>query len=128
MRQLPSVVTVGILFTLGCAPERPPSARLPHPPSPTPGVLLAGDSLFAVHCQRCHGKNALGSDSGPPLLHPIYAPGHHADVAFLLAVRSGVRAHHWTFGDMPAIPALNESQTIDITGYLRWLQMEAGIH
>jgi hypothetical protein len=61
-------------------------------------------------------------------LHAIYAPGHHADVAFSLAVRNGVRAHHWTYGNMPAMPVLNESQTIDIIAYVRWLQMEAGIH
>lgn len=121
-------LVVSLLSAVTCGPERPPSARLPSPPSPTPTVLLTGDSLYVVHCQRCHGKNALGTDSGPPLLHTIYAPSHHADVAFLLAVRNGVRAHHWTYGNMPAMPALNESQTIDITAYVRWLQMEAGIH
>ncbi len=117
-----------LLLSAACAPEQPPSARLPNPPPATPSVLLAGDSLFVAHCQQCHGKHALGSDLGPPLLHVVYAPGHHADVAFLLAVRNGVRAHHWTYGNMAAIPALTESQTTGITAYVRWLQREAGIH
>lgn len=91
-------------------------------------VLLAGDSLYAARCQSCHGPHGLGSDRGPPLLHAIYAPGHHADVAFLLAVRNGVHAHHWTYGNMPAVPEVNEEQATSIIAYLRWLQMEAGIH
>ena len=128
MKPMLTLVPLSLAIAIACAPEQPPSARLPKPPSPTPTVLLAGDSLFVVHCQRCHGKFALGTDSGPPLLHAIYAPGHHADVAFLLAVRNGVRAHHWTYGNMPPMPPVSESQASDITAYVRWLQMEAGIH
>jgi len=83
--------------------------------------------LYVAHCQTCHGKYALGTDHGPPLLHAIYAPGHHADVAFLLAVKNGVRAHHWTFGNMPALPAVDEGQVTNIVAYVRWLQLQAGI-
>ena len=104
-----------------------PSVRLPHPPATTPAAFARGDSLFAAHCVRCHGSYALGSDSGPPLLHPMYAPSHHADIAFLLAVRSGVRAHHWTFGDMPPVPDVSDAQSREITVYLRWLQAQAGV-
>jgi mono/diheme cytochrome c family protein len=90
-------------------------------------ALRAGDSLFVANCQQCHGANAVGTDHGPALVHLFYAPGHHADVAFLLAVRNGVRAHHWSYGNMPAIPELTQSQVADITAYVRWLQEEAGI-
>jgi mono/diheme cytochrome c family protein len=119
-----------MLAVLSCVPreDAPLSARLPDQPSPTPTVLLAGDSLFVAHCQKCHGRFALGTDSGPPLLHTIYAPDHHANVAFELAVQNGVRAHHWTFGDMPPVPGVSAAQAVDITNYIRWLQMEAGIH
>ena len=128
MKRARTLVHLCLLMLVACAPEQPPSARLPDPPPPTPTAQLAGDSLFVNHCQHCHGRFALGTDSGPPLLHAVYAPSHHADVAFLLAVRNGVRAHHWTYGNMPAVPALSDSQASDITAYVRWLQKEAGIH
>jgi mono/diheme cytochrome c family protein len=117
-----------VVAMVACTPDQTPAARLPSPPTSTPAVLVAGDSLFASHCQQCHGQQALGTDRGPPLVHTIYAPGHHADVAFHLAARNGVRAHHWTYGNMPPIPALSESQTTEIISYIRWLQREAGIN
>ncbi len=122
------LVALCLLTVVACTPEPSPSAQLPNPLPPTPTVLFAGDSLFVVHCRQCHGQHALGSDRGPPLLHATYAPGHHADIAFLLAVRNGVRAHHWRYGDMPAIAALTDAQVGEITAYVRWLQVEAGIH
>lgn len=90
-----------VAVVMACSREPAPSARLPEPLPPTPVTLLAGDSLFVMHCQSCHGRHALGSDLGPPLVHSVYAPRHHADAAFVLAVRNGVRAHHWTFGVRP---------------------------
>jgi hypothetical protein len=60
-------------------------------------------------------------------VHAVYAPGHHADVAFRLAVRNGVRAHHWTYGSMPAMPGIGDAEVAGITAYVRWLQAEAGI-
>ncbi|MFN8574085.1 MAG: cytochrome c [Gemmatimonadaceae bacterium] len=116
-----------VVGMIACRPEAP-SARLPNPPAPTPSVLAEGDTLFRTKCARCHGTWALGTDSGPPLLHAIYAPAHHADAAFLLAVRLGVRAHHWTYGDMPPVAGVTTEQAIQITAYIRWLQSEAGIH
>lgn len=116
-----------VLVLAACRPEAP-SARLANPPAPTPTVLAEGDSLFQARCARCHGTWGLGSDSGPPLLHAIYAPGHHADAAFLLAVQRGVRAHHWTYGDMPPVDGVSEADAIQVTAYVRWLQSEAGIH
>lgn len=121
-------VVGSLLFALLACRQEPPSARLPNPPAPTPTVLADGDTLFGSHCARCHGAFALGTDSGPPLLHAIYAPGHHADIAFTLAIRNGVRAHHWTYGDMPPVSGVSDAQAEQITAYLRWLQAEAGIH
>jgi hypothetical protein len=57
----------------------------------------------------------------------VYAPNHHADFAFLLAVEQGVRAHHWGFGDMPPVPGVSREEAMEITAYVRWLQREVGI-
>ncbi|MGH7317985.1 MAG: c-type cytochrome, partial [Candidatus Rokuibacteriota bacterium] len=63
----------------------------------------------------------------PPLVHRIYRAAHHADVAFELAVRRGVRAHHWRFGDMPPEPAVARVEIVQITRYVRELQRANGI-
>jgi hypothetical protein len=48
-------------------------------------------------------------------------------VAFELAVRRGVRAHHWRFGDMPAQPHVPPEEIASITRYIRELQKANGI-
>ena len=67
------------------------------------GPAEEGAALFEANCASCHGANGAGSDTGPPLIHQLYQPGHHSDVAFQLAVRNGARAHHWPFGSMPPV-------------------------
>ncbi len=87
----------------------------------------AGRDLFEANCATCHGADAGGTPSGPPLVHKIYEPSHHGDPAFLAAVRNGVRAHHWRFGDMPPVPGLSEEQVADIVRFVRALQRANGI-
>lgn len=87
----------------------------------------AGRLAFEAHCLACHGEHAMGGASGPPLVDPIYRPSHHADIAFALAVRRGVRAHHWPFGDMPPQPSIGEEPVRNITRYVRELQRANGI-
>ncbi len=87
-----------------------------------------GGAQFERFCAACHGKNASGSDQGPPLVHKIYEPGHHADQSFILAAKTGVRAHHWRFGNMPPVPGVTEQQIILITRYVRELQRANGIN
>ncbi len=108
--------------------------KRPAPPAPTPppesadaGGAGAGKSLFARHCMRCHGPEAGGTRIGPPLVHRIYEPSHHADAAFFLAVKRGVRSHHWKFGDMPPVPGLGPEEVALIVQYVRRLQRAAGI-
>ncbi len=75
-------------------------------PQPSPGLMsnpAMGKRLFEKFCAVCHG-DLKGSDKGPPLLHRIYEPSHHADASFQLAAKNGVRAHHWQFGDMAPVP------------------------
>lgn len=87
-----------------------------------------GERLFNENCASCHGKNAAGQTGvAPPLLHKIYEPGHHADGSFLLAVQRGVRAHHWTFGNMPKVEGLTNDDVTKIVEYVRLLQRANGI-
>ncbi|MDE0027934.1 MAG: cytochrome c [Deltaproteobacteria bacterium] len=87
-----------------------------------------GEALFNQRCAVCHGRNATGSAQGPPLVHRIYEPGHHSDMSFLLAVRRGVRAHHWRFGNMAPVPGLSEADVREIVRYVRALQRAKGIY
>jgi mono/diheme cytochrome c family protein/predicted nucleic acid-binding Zn ribbon protein len=105
------------------APETGSELSTPAQPAAADG----GAAVFGRKCAVCHGREAKGSDKGPPLVHKIYEPSHHADVAFYLAVRQGVRAHHWPFGDMPAVDGVNEEQIAGIVAYVRGLQKAAGI-
>lgn len=86
-----------------------------------------GAELFAANCAACHGKQAEGTDAGPPLVHRLYVPGHHSDAAFQSAVKNGVFAHHWDFGDMPAVAGVSEDEVAAIVRYVRGLQLEAGL-
>lgn len=92
-----------------------------------PAAHTAGRDLFDTHCAACHGPAATGTSEGPPLIHSVYRTRHHGDEAFQLAVAQGVRAHHWRFGDMPAVAGLDRDDVTAITGYVRWLQQQAGI-
>lgn len=87
----------------------------------------AGAHVFDRRCSTCHGRNAGGSDAGPPLVHPIYRSAHHADVAFALAIRRGVHSHHWKFGDMPPQPGLSAREIETIVRYVRELQRANGM-
>ena len=86
-----------------------------------------GAALFAKTCSACHGLAAAGSDKGPPLVHKIYEPGHHGDDSIRRAVREGVRAHHWPFGDMAPVPGIADGQLERIIAHVRGLQRDAGI-
>ena len=82
----------------------------------------AGAQLFAAHCASCHGTHATGSDHGPPLVHAVYEPGHHPNAAFQRAVSQGVMSHHWTFGNMPPVPGVSQTEVRRIIAYVRELQ------
>ncbi len=87
----------------------------------------SGAQLFESKCSGCHGPNASGSDNGPPLVHRIYEPGHHANASFYQAIRRGVKSHHWSFGDMLPIPGVTNEQIGQIVSYVRKLQVKNGI-
>ena len=48
-------------------------------------------------------------------------------MSFLLAVRRGVRAHHWRFGNMAPVPGLSDTEVKEVIRYVRALQRAKGI-
>lgn len=87
----------------------------------------AGKTLFDANCAACHGRNATGTEQGPPLVHIIYEPNHHGDASFYRAAALGVRAHHWRFGNMAAVEGVTEADVAKIIDYVRALQRANGI-
>ena len=91
-------------------------------------IAILGKQAFDINCSSCHGENAVGQHGvAPPLVHKIYEPNHHGDESFQLAVAMGVRAHHWKFGNMPAIEGLTRADVKTIIAYVRELQRHNGI-
>ena len=91
-------------------------------------IQMQGEAVFKTNCASCHGVNAAGKDGfGPPLVHKIYEPSHHGDMAFVLAVKQGVRAHHWKFGNMPPVAGVSDQEIQAIIAYVRALQRANGI-
>jgi mono/diheme cytochrome c family protein len=86
-----------------------------------------GKVAFDESCAACHGTNASGTESGPPLIHKIYEPSHHSDYSFVAAVKTGTRAHHWRFGDMAPVEGVTDKQIEWITRYVREIQRANGI-
>lgn len=97
-------------------------------PGPTPAEYQDGERMYVEHCAQCHGVQGKGTDQGPPFVNVIYEPSHHSNMAFVMAVKQGVTAHHWQFGNMPPQPTVGQFQVALITDYVRWLQRQAGIH
>jgi mono/diheme cytochrome c family protein len=86
-----------------------------------------GEIAFTTYCVSCHGKNAAGTDKGPPLVNQIYRPLHHSDFSFVRAVTLGVPQHHWLFGAMPPQPQVERKRIDQIVIYIRELQKANGI-
>ena len=98
-------------------------------PAELSGLAIIGKRGFDKNCAVCHGQNAVGQDGvAPPLVHKIYEPSHHGDESFQRAVAIGERAHHWKFGNMPAIEGLTRADVKVITAYVRELQRHNGIN
>lgn len=87
-----------------------------------------GKRVFDAKCAACHGANAAGQNGiAPPLVHKTYEPGHHSDMAFVMAAKNGVQAHHWKFGNMPPVEGLTDADVKMVARYIRELQSENGI-
>lgn len=114
-------VSVVIAIAIAAEPENDAGSR-------DPALVAEGATLFAANCAMCHGADLLGTATGPPLLHPYYAPNHHADEAFQRAVALGVVAHHWTFGNMPPLAHLTRDDVAKVIAFVRTEQEAAGIY
>jgi mono/diheme cytochrome c family protein len=95
--------------------------------SADPGTIAAGERLYVDNCAVCHGSDLMGTTTGPPFLHVIYAPNHHSDEAFQQAVASGVVPHHWNFGAMAPLSHLTRADVATIVAFVRAEQQAAGI-
>lgn len=92
------------------------------------GAAQEGELAFNKSCSACHGKNAAGQDGvAPPLIHKIYEPSHHGDMAFVLAAKNGVIQHHWRFGNMQPVEGVSDEEMAKIITYVRTLQRANGI-
>ena len=88
--------------------------------------LARGKQLYGGACAMCHGADLRGTRQGPSHLSKVYEPSHHPDEAFRLAVKNGVRAHHWRFGDMPSLPEFPDDALTDVIAYIRSEQEKQG--
>lgn len=143
MEKLPAIAVVVVLVAgvgvigakmfgggSGAGPSNAQAAAYPvavDMPSQLSPAAARGQMSFATNCASCHGANGSGSDAGPPLVHDIYNPGHHADEAFFRAAKNGVQRHHWSFGDMPPQPQVTDRQIADIVTFMREVQKANGI-
>ena len=116
-----------VLSACDGGPGTSDSNPLHLPPQGFIGDSITGETLYSQNCLACHGNAGLGTNQGPPLVHKTYNPGHHADLAFHLAVNNGVPSHHWKFGDMKPIPGLSPEDVGHIVQYIRAIQRKSGI-
>ena len=107
--------------------DRDPDTVMVRAVPPLSAVAAGGRATYDRRCAQCHGLHGGGSSAGLALVHPVYRPAHHADVSFKLAVRRGVKAHHWRFGDMPPQPDVSADDLEAMVQYIRELQRANGI-
>lgn len=95
-------------------------------PSQDPELLEEGRRLFAEKCAECHGEDPRGTDRDRPSSPTSTNPAHDGDRAFILAVQTGVRAHHRQFGHMPPVEGLTAEDVEAIIAYVRATQRLEG--
>lgn len=136
-QKLPSLpallVTLFVLMGAGIAiskmifPSDPQSQQVAVRMPKLSPEAVRGQKAFLETCAQCHGERADGTDQGPPLVHDLYNPGHHADESFRRAVALGVRRHHWPFGDMAKQAHVKPREVESIIRFVRELQAANGI-
>ncbi|PHS28252.1 MAG: cytochrome C [Robiginitomaculum sp.] len=121
-----SILAWGLLSPIALsqvAPNQAPVIKIPK----LSATAAKGQKVFNGTCAKCHGVNATGSDKGPPLIHTIYNPGHHGDLAFYRAAKSGTPQHHWRFGNMPPQTNVTNEDIASIIRFIRETQEANGI-
>ena len=94
---------------------------------PLSGLAQQGEAAFSENCAACHGVNLVGTNQGPPLIHSLYRPNHHADASIVFAAMNGVQAHHWQFGNMPPVEGITSEELTVIIAYIREMQRANGV-
>jgi len=131
MKSILILITIALLTLTACGQknsgqtgaEETISVTLP----PLSKVGKQGQKAFQANCAQCHGLNGGGTNQGPPLIHDIYNPGHHPDMAIYRAAKMGTRAHHWPYGDMPPQPQVSDEELKSIVQFIRETQRANGI-
>lgn len=131
-KRLPTYLVLAVVAAAGLGAwiwqsARPDSSTVSVKVPVLSALAVTGKDAFDASCAGCHGPHAAGTDKGPPLVHVIYNAGHHADEAFVLAAKLGVRQHHWRYGNMPPQPEVTPGQMEAIVRYVRELQAANGI-
>jgi len=125
---LASVLVLTAIAACNAEPTPAPDTATPAAPgSDLSNSAIAGKQAFDANCALCHGADVMGTATGPPLIDRIYEPGHHNDFSIRSAVRNGVPAHHWWFGNMPPVPGVSDAAVDNIICYIRELQLANGI-
>jgi len=130
MRNILLVKLAVLVLFIACLVPLDSYAQGRQIPRPSAGLMpdrAAGKMLYGANCAKCHGADLRGTEEGPPLAHRIYAPSHHADIAFQIAAKYGTRQHHWNFGDMAPVKELTPDEVAHIIAYVRDAQRKAGI-
>jgi mono/diheme cytochrome c family protein len=112
------LVVAAALVAASCSDDDSPTAT---------NADATGAELYEQSCASCHGTDLRGTDQGPSHLSEVYAPDHHPDESFRAAITQGSPAHHWDFGDMPAVERLGEDEIDTIIGYVRQQQETHGL-
>ncbi len=120
-----SFVALSLVLLTSCAGSE--ATTIESAAASTDRKTYSGEESFQNRCAVCHGQLADGTASGPPLVHRLYEIGHHPNFSFHNAVNNGVPAHHWNFGDMPAIPNVPPEEIDAIICHVRDLQRAEGI-
>ncbi len=120
-----AVAAAAVAVYFFVAPDGANSDEVVIPALSEPGAR--GQAAYGRYCASCHGAKADGTDKGPPLIHPVYHPGHHGDAAFVAATRRGAKGHHWPFGDMKPVAGVSDAEVADIIGFIREVQKANGL-
>ena len=95
-------------------------------PVQNPALVAEGETMYQASCAACHGSDLRGTAVGPSHLSVIYNPDHHGEGAFAVAAITGVKAHHWRFGDMPPVAGITQEDMVRIIAFIREAQRTEG--
>ena len=130
----PALFRSGASPSSECGPIQATGGRSLHVPPDTKrrgrGAPIVEVSVLMGPVSECRSENAHSRRNVPmpgalnaagqngvssPLVHKIYEPSHHSDMAFVLAAKNGVRSHHWNFGNMPPVKGLTDADVKMVT-------------